>query len=315
MDLVEKLREAAEVFAADRRAAEYGPGGGNPKAKAQDYVEWMAADEIERLQKDLTTAEERAAEDLEHITDLGTRLAEVERERDVAKDYAKILARGIDPQRNLGKENDSLSAALATAKEDNQRLKEALEKANVAVNTPCGDALDKLWKEVMLRRRPDYGDWEYPGFAYRHLKAEFEEIEAALATAERVEGDLLDISERLRTQDNRCTVEPMFCVQEKHREYGFDTQWNDDFVWIDVQSGDNDVSETEKPGYIKTGYKDTWLTVMVAFTEEGCKDYLRLNGHNLGETRIYVESFRRCDEMIRIRAWLMSNKALHPKSP
>ena len=50
---------------------------------------------------------------------------------------------------------------------------------------------------------------------------------------------------------------------------------------------------------------------MVGFTEEGCKEYLRLNGHNErsrahnGEIRIYAESFRRCPEMIAIREALM----------
>ena len=32
--------------------------------------------------------------------------------------------------------------------------------------------------------------------------------------------------------------------------------------------------------------------------------------HN-GETRIYVESFRRCDEMTRVRQFLMSNTPAH----
>jgi hypothetical protein len=43
-------------------------------------------------------------------------------------------------------------------------------------NDACGDALDKLWKEIILLRMPNYGDWEYPGQAYRHLKAEFDAI-------------------------------------------------------------------------------------------------------------------------------------------
>lgn len=43
-------------------------------------------------------------------------------------------------------------------------------------NEPCGDALDLLWKEIILSRNPNYGDWEYPGMAYRHLKAEFDSV-------------------------------------------------------------------------------------------------------------------------------------------
>ena len=79
---------------------------------------------------------------------------------------------------------------------------------------------------------------------------------------------LAEIGERLRTQDNRITELPMFCVQEK-------------------------------------GHVGQWITIMVAFTEEGCKEYLRQDGHNHRGARIYVESFRRCPEMIAIRKYLM----------
>jgi len=47
--LVAKLRAKAEEGAQNRRIAEFGPGGGNPKAKASQHLEWLAADEIERL--------------------------------------------------------------------------------------------------------------------------------------------------------------------------------------------------------------------------------------------------------------------------
>lgn len=117
--------------------------------------------------------------------------------------------------------------------------------------------------------------------------------------------DLRAIAARLKTQDNRITAEPMFCVQEKRREYGYDPQWVDDHVWLDAKDGYQETAE-DTPGAVKTGYRDAWHTVMVAFTEGGCEAYLRANGHNHGETRIYVKSFRRCAEMIAIRAWLMA---------
>lgn len=117
--------------------------------------------------------------------------------------------------------------------------------------------------------------------------------------------DLKDISERLRTQDNRITAEPMFCVQEKRREYGYDPHWAEDHVWLDDEGNE---TEAAAEGAVRlAGYKDFWHTVMAAFTEQGCKDYLAVNGHHHDETRIYAESFYRCNEMIRIRAWLMAN--------
>ena len=42
-------------------------------------------------------------------------------------------------------------------------------------DNPCRNALDLLWQEIIIAHKPDYGDWEYPGQAYRHIKAEFED--------------------------------------------------------------------------------------------------------------------------------------------
>lgn len=112
---------------------------------------------------------------------------------------------------------------------------------------------------------------------------------------------LLEIAARLRTQDNRITENPMFCVQTKKRDVvpeGFSC----DTVW--VLDGEEVDEGTE--GAEEYNIRERWETVMVAFTEEGCKEYLRQNGHNLSEPRIYVESFNRCPEMIAIRKWLLS---------
>lgn len=127
--------------------------------------------------------------------------------------------------------------------------------------------------------------------------------------------DLMDISERLRTQDNRCTTDPMFCLQIKVRDWGYDSKYKngDDTVWIDMESGEYGEVAPETEGAEDFGYVDRWETVMVAFTEQGIEDYMRQDGHNVkrraykGETRIYVESFRRCDEMTRIREYLINN--------
>ena len=115
---------------------------------------------------------------------------------------------------------------------------------------------------------------------------------------------LLAIGELLRTQDNRCTSNPMFCVQEKRRVLGMDPRWTDNEIWVGEEG---ETSPTARRGFTRTGYRDEWHTVMVAFTEDGCKEYLRQNGHNLRTPRIYVESFNRFPEMIAIREWLMAN--------
>lgn len=126
--------------------------------------------------------------------------------------------------------------------------------------------------------------------------------------------DLAKVSERLRTQDNRCTCDPMFCVQILVRKSGFDSDYSDNLCWwnpgkMEVAYDDEPEGEGWDGPY---GYKDRWETKMVAYTEEGCQEYLALDGHNLkrqahnGEVRIFVDSFHRCPEMIAIREMLMA---------
>jgi hypothetical protein len=128
-----------------------------------------------------------------------------------------------------------------------------------------------------------------------------------------------EISERLKTQDNRCTMNPMFCVQMKVRDVGYDAAYSDKICWHDSANDetifDDEIATLGRPDgsvWDEFGYVDRWETVMVAFTEKGCEEYLRLDGHNVrslahnGEVRIYVQSFNRCPEMIEIRETLLA---------
>lgn len=115
---------------------------------------------------------------------------------------------------------------------------------------------------------------------------------------------LLQIKGKLESQDNRITVNPMFCVQEKVVITGMDTDYTDNYLWLDCDEHREVEEDTE--GAYKVGYFEYWKTVMVAFTEAGCTEYLRQNGHNLNDPRIYVESFNRCPEMIAIREYIMA---------
>lgn len=44
------------------------------------------------------------------------------------------------------------------------------------INVPAAQALDLMWRDIILSKDPNYGDWEYPGQAYRHLIAEYREL-------------------------------------------------------------------------------------------------------------------------------------------
>lgn len=128
---------------------------------------------------------------------------------------------------------------------------------------------------------------------------------------------LAAIGERIRTQDNHITEAPIFIVQEKKRIYGISKEVSTQYAWVST-SDHCEVSKAEaatlerrfgahgrKPkGFAKSYYIDTWRFVTACFTEAGCEAYLKINGHNLREPRIYVESGWRNKEWIFLREWL-----------
>lgn len=124
---------------------------------------------------------------------------------------------------------------------------------------------------------------------------------------------LKKIGEQIRTQDNRMTENPLFCVQIKVRDTGYDSAYSENKCWYSARELEVVYEEPKDlDGWEEFGYKDRWETVMVAFTEKGCQEYLDLNGHNNkrqahnGDVRIYVQSFNRCPEMIAVRNELAS---------
>lgn len=56
--------------------------------------------------------------------------------------------------------------------------------------------------------------------------------------------------------------------------------------------------------YTEVGYRDIWVNVQPFFTRVGAEAYLEINGHNLKEPRIYVESAYRNAEWQAIRKFL-----------
>ncbi len=78
----------------------------------------------------------------------------------------KILSKYI-------KDNEKLDDAI---REIGHLFSLSIDEACKRYNNPCAEMLDLLWKEIILARKPKYGDWEYPGFAYRHLMCEIEEM-------------------------------------------------------------------------------------------------------------------------------------------
>jgi hypothetical protein len=67
-----------------------------------------------------------------------------------------------------------------TIKEYEETIENLSDPHDRSVNAPAAQALDELWKEVILSQSPDYGDWEYPMQAKRHLVEEFKALRAKL---------------------------------------------------------------------------------------------------------------------------------------
>jgi len=133
---------------------------------------------------------------------------------------------------------------------------------------------------------------------------------------------LAAIGERLRTQDNRCTAHPAFQVRGLRRIYGMDPDYADDTVWLDDGIEVDPPDDPENPGdfFIKTGYRDHWEVIMVAFSEQACLDFIEHNGYRYGvyqELEVYADSFYRCPEMLAIREALMAlpRESTSPSEP
>ncbi|MCV1298658.1 ead/Ea22-like family protein [Escherichia coli] len=124
------------------------------------------------------------------------------------------------------------------------------------------------------------------------------------------------IGENIRTQDNRITSEPMFCVYQK-REIVVDADYDyDRIVWVDEDGNEANKRQSRRLELLHENFREPpekWRRVAVkdidefvtcCFTEQGCKDYLAANGHNLRLPFVYVKSGFRNAEYIGIRNWL-----------
>lgn len=122
------------------------------------------------------------------------------------------------------------------------------------------------------------------------------------------------IGEQIRIQDNRATDAPIFIVQQRKRVYGLSLDYSDEYVWIDVANGCEEVDSEEaarldsgeevSEDCKKVGFIDIWEFVTACFTEKGCQDFIALNGHNLTDPRIYAAGSYRNIEYRTVRDYL-----------
>lgn len=135
-----------------------------------------------------------------------------------------------------------------------------------------------------------------------------------------------EIGQRLRTQDNRITSDPIFIVQQLHRQVGMDPSYCSSTLWyssddqeeaspektraIKEAMASTELSWSEKDavaeGYTEVGYVDTWEYVTACFTDAAAQEYIEANAHNLKQPRVYVASGYRNQEWIAVRKLLMT---------
>lgn len=186
-----------------------------------------------------------------------------------------------------------------------QALLEELEAAEnrIAELSQKADIYDMLRQDYELQGSlVDFVDWQAKRIA---------ELEAS-----RAPDSFNIIGENIRTQDNRITSEPMFCVFQK-REIVVDEDYDcDRIVWVDEEGCEATERQRMRLELLHDNCRETpdkWRRIAVkdiddfvtcCFTEQGCKDYLACNGHNLRLPFIYVKSGFRNAEYIGIRNWL-----------
>jgi hypothetical protein len=128
----------------------------------------------------------------------------------------------------------------------------------------------------------------------------------------------------LATQDNCATKHPVFCVQQRVRDYGYDPYWVDAVTWI-CEGDDLDEEEAarceavydetgnDKVGEAsRTGYKDRWEFVTACFTRRAADDFIAANKHRMTDPRVYVDTAYRNHEWQQVVAWLASPQPAGP---
>lgn len=148
------------------------------------------------------------------------------------------------------------------------------------------------------------------------------EIKALLSSLEsrtvKLPSELYTIGELIRTQDNRITDQPLFVVFQKREIIGSDEHSPSRICW--VWDGE-EVSELrakrlealyqdgrDTRGYDRYAMQEVDEFVTACFTEHGCKEYLRQNGHNLRQPYIYACGSFRNNEYQLVRNWLAGIK-------
>ena len=149
-----------------------------------------------------------------------------------------------------------------------------------------------------------------------------EELQARIAELEsrtvKLSPELYTIGELIRTQDNRITDQPMFVIFQKREIIGSDEHSPSRICWVRDGEEVNPLRALrleilyqdgrDTRGYDRYAMQEVDEFVTACFTEHGCKEYLRQNGHNLRLPYIYACGSFRNNEYQLVRNWLAGIK-------
>ncbi|WP_371333660.1 hypothetical protein [Klebsiella quasipneumoniae] len=195
-------------------------------------------------------------------------------------------------------------------------LVEALEKAQQRIGKLEKKLTDhKRMNQEMAKAMLTPNDSDAAEMEIAALRQRIAELESRTV---KLPAELYTIGELIRTQDNRITDQPMFVVFQKREIIGSDEHSPSRICW--VWDGE-EVSELRAKrlealyqdgrdtcGYDRYAMQEVDEFVTACFTEHGCKDYLRQNGHNLRLPYIYACGSFRNNEYQLVRNWLAGIK-------
>lgn len=176
-------------------------------------------------------------------------------------------------------------------------------------------------------------DGSYPGPHYTYMwkawQAASAELVEALEKAQqhiaelesrtvKMPPELYTIGELIRTQDNRITDQPMFVVFQKREIIVSDEHSPSRICWVRDGEEVNPLRALrleilyqdgrDTSNYDRYAMQEVDEFVTACFTEHGCKEYLRQNGHNLRLPYIYACGSFRNNEYQLVRNWLAGIK-------
>ena len=200
-----------------------------------------------------------------------------------------------------------------------------LAQLRAELSNPANGSKDHLRKlalllvEALERKEEQRANWFQMA---QKLGEDLDAAEKRIADLEsrtvKLSPELYTIGDLIRTQDNRITDQPMFVVFQKREIIGSDEHSPSRICW--VWDGE-EVSELrakrlealyqdgrDTRGYDRYAMQEVDEFVTACFTEHGCKEYLRQNGHNLRLPYIYACGSFRNNEYQLVRNWLAGFK-------